>query len=191
MRKSILQFLFENGFIPETKDLDQYVFRGWNHYEIHESKAVYTKQYNYFKVYFYARAYNDHRFPIHRKRDYVYSQFGSKVLQRKSYIYNDCVYFKLRDIEIDYSKQMQTTTYSRNPLFDLADAMITYQSITTLSNLHKKYCPTKRTGSWKKMSIAQLTKLLNQFEKYDSEIGKAIKIRQSMQKVKQMSVDFE
>lgn len=132
----------------------------------------------------------DHRFPPHKKRDYKFTEYLTKQQQIDSYIYEDCVYFKMRNIEIDYGKQANTVEEYFNPLCDLTDNMNTYQGIRTMRKLQKKFCPTKFKGNWKNMSIPQLKKMITEFETYDLALEKVIKERKMFKKVNKISEDF-
>lgn len=154
--------------------------------------AVYHKlfyrQYKYFQVMLFVAPHFDHRFPPHKKRDFIFFKFLIYKKHIDSYIYKDCVYFKMRNIELDYSKQAnQTDKYS---LRSLTDNFITYQGISKLRKLHKKLCPTKFKGNWKNMSIPQLKQMLSEFEIYDIAIEKEIKEQKMFNKINKINEDF-
>ena len=125
-----------------------------------------------------------------KKRDYKFNNYLTKQEQINSYIYKDCVYFKMRNIELDYSKQANQTELYSNPLSGLTEKMNTYQGIRKMRKLHKKLCPTKFKGNWKNMSIPQLKKMITEFETYDLALEKAIKERKMFAKVNKISEDF-
>lgn len=192
MRKDIKTFLEQNNFVYENR-----VFMVYDNGLQHGRgawawSAVYHKlfyrQYKYFQVMLFVAPHFDHRFPPHKKRGYIFSQYLTKQEQIESYIYTDCVYFKMRNIELDYVKQAnQTDKYS---LRSLTDNFITYQGISKLRKLHKKLCPTKFKGNWKNMSIPQLKQMLSEFEIYDIAIEKAIKEQKMFNKVNKINEDF-
>lgn len=121
-----------------------------------------------------------------KKRGFIFSKYLTKQEQIDSYIYKDCVYFKMRNIELDYGKQANQV----DELRCLTDNMITYQGIRKLRKLHKKLCPTKFKGNWKSMNIPQLKKMLSEFDTYDMAIEKAIKERKMFTKINKISEDF-
>ena len=190
MRKDIKTFLEQNNFVYENRVFMVYV-NGLQHGRGAWS-AVYHKlfyrQYKYFQVMLFVAPHFDHRFPPHKKRDFIFFKFMLYQKHIDSYIYKDCVYFKMRNIELDYSKRAnQTDKYS---LRSLTDNFITYQGISKLRKLHKKLCPTKFKGNWKNMSIPQLKQMLSEFETYDIAIEKAIKEQKMFNKVNKINEDF-
>lgn len=194
MRKDIKAFLEQNNFVYENREFIEYVpsyirqqARGGWTVEMHE---IFYKQFKYFQVMLFVAPHYDNRFPPHKKRGYIFSNYLTRQQQMDSYIYTDCVYFKLRNIELDYGKQANNVEEVFNPLRDLTDNMNTYQGISTMRKLHKKICPTKFKGNWKNMSIPQLKKMLSEFDTYDMALDKALKERKMFKKVNKISEDF-
>lgn len=99
--------------------------------------------------------------------------------------YNDCVFFKMRDVEILYTSSMSPDS----PLYLQPDS-ITFAGVRKLRELHKKYCPTIRKGNWKHLSIKQLEKILKEFERFDKEIILALKKKRVQTKVAEIEKDF-
>lgn len=193
MRKDIKAFLEQNNFVYENRDFTEYVpgnsyntLGGW----ISEYHTIFYRQYKYFQVMLFVAPHYDKRFPPHKKRGYVFSQYLTKQEQIDSYIYTDCVYFKMRNIELDYGAQANQTDAYATPLRCLTNNMNTYQGISKMRKLHKKLCPTKFKGNWKNMSIPQLKKMITEFETYDLALEKAIKERKMFAKVNKISEDF-
>lgn len=193
MRKDIKAFLEQNNFVYENRDFTEYVpgnsynkLGGW----ISEYHTIFYRQYKYFQVMLFVAPHYDKRFPPHKKRGYVFSQYLTKQEQIDSYIYTDCVYFKMRNIELDYGAQANQTDSYSTPLRCLTNNMNTYQGISKMRKLHKKLCPTKFKGNWKNMSIPQLKKMINEFETYDLALEKAIKERKMFAKVNKIKEDF-
>ena len=193
MRKDIKTFLEQNNFVYENRDFTEYVpgnsynkLGGW----ISEYHTIFYRQYKYFQVMLFVAPHYDKRFPPHKKRGYVFSQYLTKQEQIDSYIYTDCVYFKMRNIELDYGAQANQTDSYSTPLRCLTNNMNTYQGISKMRKLHKKLCPTKFKGNWKNMSIPQLKKMINEFETYDLALEKAIKERKMFAKVNKIKEDF-
>lgn len=194
MRKDIKNFLEQNNFIYENRDFTEYVpgnsyynsLGGW----VSECHKIFYRQYKYFQVMLFVAPHYDKRFPPHKKRDHTFSLYLTKQEQIDSYIYTDCVYFKMRNIELDYGKQANQTDEYATPLRCLTHKMNTYQGIMKMRKLHKKLCPTKFKGNWKNMSIPQLKKMITEFETYDLALEKAIKERKMFTKVNKISEDF-
>ena len=194
MRKDIKTLLEQNNFVYENRDFTEYVpvnyyynsLGGW----VSEYHQIYYRQYKYFQVMLFVAPHFDKRFPPHKKRGYIFSQYLTKQEQIESYIYTDCVYFKMRNIELDYGKQANQTDEYATPLRCLTEKMNTYQGIRKMRKLHKKFCPTKFKGNWKNMSIPQLKKMITEFETYDLALEKAIKERKMLAKVNKISEDF-
>ncbi len=192
MRKDIKAFLEQNNFVYENRDFTEYVpgnsysYGAW----ISEYHTIFYRQYKYFQVILFVAPHYDKRFPPHKKRGYVFSQYLTKQEQIDSYIYTDCVYFKMRNIELDYGAQANQTDAYATPLRCLTNNMNTYQGISKMRKLHKKLCPTKFKGNWKNMSIPQLKKMITEFETYDLALEKAIKERKMFAKVNKISEDF-
>jgi len=194
MRKDIKTLLEQNNFVYENRDFTEYVpgnsyynsLGGW----VSEYHQIYYKQYKYFQVMLFVAPHFDKRFPPHKKRGYIFTQYLTKQEQIESYIYTDCVYFKMRNIELDYGKQANQTDEYATPLRCLTEKMNTYQGIRKMRKLHKKLCPTKFKGNWKNMSIPQLNKMITEFETYDLALEKAIKERKMFKKVNKISEDF-
>lgn len=140
MRKDIKTLLEQNNFVYENRDFTEYV--PGNYYNslgglVSVYHKLFYRQYKYFKVMLFVAPHYDNRFPPHKKRGYIFSQYLTKQEQIESYIYTDCVYFKMRNIELDYVKQAnQTDKYS---LRSLTDNFITYQGISKLRKLHKNF----------------------------------------------------
>lgn len=193
MRKDIKNFLEQNNFVYENRDFTAYV--PGNYYNslggmVSEYHQIYYRQYKYFQVMLFVAPHYDNRFPPHKKRGYIFTQYLTKQEQIESYIYTDCVYFKMRNIELDYVKQANQTDSYFTPLRCLTGKMNTYQGIRKMRKLHKKLCPTKFKGNWKNMSIPQLKKMITEFETYDLALEKAIKERKMFKKVNKISEDF-
>lgn len=192
MRKDIKTFLEQNNFVYENRDFTEYVpgnsysYGGW----ISEYHNIFYRQYKYFQVMLFVAPHYDKRFPPHKKRGYVFSQYLTKQEQIDSYIYTDCVYFKMRNIELDYGVQANQTDEYATPLRCLTNNMNTYQGIRKMRKLHKKLCPTKIKGNWKNMSIPQLKKMITEFETYDLALEKAVKERKMFAKVNKIKEDF-
>lgn len=194
MRKDIKAFLEQNNFVYENKDFTEYV-PGNSYYKslgcgVSVYHQIFYRQYKYFQVMLFVAPHYDYRFPPHKKRDYEFNNYMTKQEQIVSYIYTDCVYFKMRNIELDYSKQANQTDPYSNPLSGLTEKMNTFQGIRKMRKLHKKLCPTKFKGNWKNMSIPQLKKMITEFETYDLALEKAIKERKMFTKVNKISEDF-
>lgn len=100
--------------------------------------------------------------------------------------YKDCVFFKMRDVEISYSRYDKP----ESPL-NLQYGAITYAGIRKLRELHKKYCPTIRKGNWKQLSIKQLEKFLEEFDRFDKAIILALKKKRVKTKVAEIEKDFQ
>lgn len=193
MRKDIKNFLEQNNFVYENRDFTEYV--PGNYYNslgglVSEYHQIYYRQYKYFQVMLFVAPHYDNRFPPHKKRGYIFTQYLTKQEQIESYIYTDCVYFKMLNIELDYVKQANQTDSYFTPLRCLTGKMNTYQGIRKMRKLHKKLCPTKFKGNWKNMSILQLKKMITEFETYDMALEKAIKERKMFKKVNKISEDF-
>jgi hypothetical protein len=194
MRKDIKAFLEQNNFVYENRDFTEYVpgnsyynsLGGW----VSEYHQIYYRQYKYFQVMLFVAPHFDKRFPPHKKRGYIFTPYLTKQEHIESYIYTDCVYFKMRNIELDYGKQANQTDEYATPLRCLTKKMNTYQGIRKMRKLHKKLCPTKFKGNWKNMSIPQLKKMITEFETYDLALEKAIKERKMLAKVNKISEDF-
>ena len=194
MRKDIKAFLEQNNFVYENRDFTEYV-PGNSYYNslgcwVSEYHQIFYRQYKYFQVMLFVAPNYDKRFPPHKKRGYIFSKYLTKQEQIDSYIYTDCVYFKMRNIELDYGKQANQTDEYATPLRCLTNNMNTYQGIRKVRKLHKKLCPTKFKGNWKNMSIPQLKKMITEFETYDLELEKAIKERKMFAKVNKIKEDF-
>lgn len=146
MRKDIKNFLEQNNFVYENRNFTEYV--PGNYYNslgglVSEYHQIYYRQYKYFQVMLFVAPHYDNRFPPHKKRGFIFTQYLTKQEQIESYIYTDCVYFKMRNIELDYGKQANTVEEYFNPLRDLTDNMNTYQGIRTMRKLQKKILPNK------------------------------------------------
>ena len=194
MRKDIKAFLEQNNFVHENREFIEYVpsyirqqARGGWVSEMHE---IFYKQFKYFQVMLFVAPHYDNRFPPHKKRGYIFGNYLTKQQQIDSYIYTDCVYFKMRNIELDYGKQANNVEEVFNPLRDLTDNMNTYQGISTMRKLHKKICPTKFKGNWKNMNIPQLKKMVSEFDTYDMALEKTLKERKMFKKVNKIREDF-
>lgn len=193
MRKDIKNFLEQNNFVYENRDFTEYV--PGNYYNslggfVSKYHQIYYRQYKYFQVMLFVAPHYDNRFPPHKKRGFIFTQYLTKQEQIESYIYTDCVYFKMRNIELDYGKQANQTDSYFTPLRCLTGKMNTYQGIRKMRKLHKKLCPTKFKGNWKNMSIPQLKKMIAEFETYDMALEKAIKESKMFTKVNKISEDF-
>lgn len=100
--------------------------------------------------------------------------------------YKDCVFFKMRDVEISYRRYDKP----ESPL-NLQPSAITYAGVRKLRELHKKYCPTIRKGNWKHLSIKQLEKFLEEFDRFDKAIILALKKMRVKTKVAEIEKDFQ
>ena len=78
---------------------------------------------------------------------------------------------------------------AESPL-NLQPDSITFAGIRKLRELHKKYCPTIRKGNWKHLSIKQLEKFLEEFDRFDKEIILALKKKLIKTKVADIEKDF-
>lgn len=193
MRKDIKNFLEQNNFVYENRVFTKYVPGNYHNLLcgfVSEYHQIYYRQYKYFQVMLFVAPHYDNRFPPHKKRGFIFTQCLTKQEQIESYIYTDCVYFKMRNIELDYVKQANQTDSYFTPLRCLTGKMNTYQGIRKMRKLHKKLCPTKFKGNWKNMSIPQLKKMITEFETYDMALEKAIKERKMFTKVNKISEDF-
>ena len=192
MRKDIKTLLEQNNFVHENRDFTEYVpgnyhsLGGW----VSEFHEIFYKQFKYFQVMLFVAPHYDKRFPPHKKRGYIFSQYLTKQEQIESYVYTDCVYFKMRNIELDYGTQANQTDSYSTPLRCLTPKMNTYQGIRKMRKLHKKLCPTKFKGNWKNMSIPQLKKMITEFETYDLALERAIKESKMFKKVNKIKEDF-
>lgn len=192
MRKDIKTLLEQNNFVHENRDFTEYVpgnyhsLGGW----VSEFHEIFYKQFKYFQVILFVAPHYDKRFPPHKKRGYIFSQYLTKQEQIESYVYTDCVYFKMRNIELDYGTQANQTDSYSTPLRCLTPKMNTYQGIRKMRKLHKKLCPTKFKGNWKNMSIPQLKKMITEFETYDLALERAIKESKMFKKVNKIKEDF-
>lgn len=194
MRKDIKTFLEQNNFVYENREFVEYVpllqygHGGW----ATEYHKLFYRQYKYFQVMLFVEPHFDKRFPPHKKRGFIYSnsKYLTKQEQRDSYIYKDCVYFKMRNIEIDYGQKSTKIDVYDDPLRSLTPKMNTYQGIRKMRKLHKKLCPTKFKGNWKNMSIPQLKKMITEFDTYDMALEKAVKEQKVIKKINKIREDF-
>lgn len=192
MRKDIKTLLEQNNFVYENRDFTEYVPGNFYSYGcwVSEYHKIFYRQYKYFQVMLFVAPHYDKRFPPQKKRGYMFGSALTKQEQIDSYIYTDCVYFKMLNIEIDYGRQANQVDAFATPLRCLTEKMNTYQGIRKLRKLHKKLCPTKFKGNWKNMSIPQLKQMLSEFDTYDMAIEKAIKERKMFKKVNKINEDF-
>jgi hypothetical protein len=185
MRKVIVDLLNQNGFKFEDK-LESWIYLGQSKPTVHHK--IYVKTYSHFEVKFYVTPQIDHRFPPTRRAIKPKKSLKEIKYKNDNYKYNkDCVYFKMPDVEINYSVNGRSNS---NQLFSLTNKSITYQGIRKLRKLHKQFCPTILNGNWKNLSIEQLTKMLKEFEVYDIAIEKAIKNKKMLDKINNLETDF-
>ena len=183
MKKSTKEFLEQNGFVYENRD--DGVFYTHNFSTFHIYKQCYSRRYTSFEIIFYLVPQLDHRFS-ENKTIYKMKTKGETKKYKEAYrYYKDCVFFKMRDVEISYSRY----DTPESPLNLQPDA-ITYAGVRKLRALHKKYCPTIRKGNWKHLSIKQLEKLLEEFDRFDKEIILALKKKRIKTKVADIEKDF-
>lgn len=174
MKKSTKEFLEQNGFVYENRD---YGFRIY--------KQCYSRRYTSFEISFYLVPQLDHRFSQNQTIYKMKTKGETKKYKEAYRYYKDCVFFKMRDVEISYSRY----DTPESPLNLQPDA-ITYAGVRKLRALHKKYCPTIRKGNWKHLSIKQLEKLLEEFDRFDKEIILALKKKRIKTKVADIEKDF-
>lgn len=174
MKNSTKEFLEQNGFVYENRD---YGFRIY--------KQCYSRRYTSFEISFYLVPQLDHRFSQNQTIYKMKTKGETKKYKEAYRYYKDCVFFKMRDVEISYSRY----DTPESPLNLQPDA-ITYAGVRKLRALHKKYCPTIRKGNWKHLSIKQLEKLLEEFDRFDKEIILALKKKRIKTKVADIEKDF-
>ena len=183
MKNSTKEFLEQNGFILENRD-DGVRYCG-NGYSYKCYNQCYSRKYTSFEISFYLIPQLDHRFDENR----TYYKMRTKGETRKyneSYrYYKDCVFFKMRDVEISYRRYDKP----QSP-FNLQPDSITYAGIRKLRELHKKYCPTIRKGNWKHLSNKQLGKIIEEFDRFDKAIILALKKKLVLSKVAEIEKDF-
>lgn len=183
MKKATKEFLEQNGFVYENHD--DGVRYTLNFSTVHVYKQCYCRKYTSFKIRFYLVPQLDRRFS-ENKTLYKMKTKGETKKYNESYrYYKDCVFFKMRDVEIAYRRY----DVPESP-FNLQPDSITYAGIRKLRELHKKYCPTIRKGNWKHLSIKQLEKILEEFDRYDKEIILALKKKRVKTKVAEIEKDF-
>lgn len=183
MKKATKEFLEQNGFVYENHD--DGVRYTLNFSTVHVYKQCYCRKYTSFKIRFYLVPQLDRRFS-ENKTLYKMKTKGETKKYNESYrYYKDCVFFKMRDVEIAYRRY----DVPESP-FNLQPDSITYAGIRKLRELHKKYCPTIRKGNWKHLSIKQLEKFLEEFDRFDKEIILALKKKRIKTKVADIEKDF-
>ena len=178
MKKSTKEFLEQNGFVYENRD--DGVFYTHNFNICHRYKQCYSRKYTSYLV-----PQIDHRFSQNQTIYKMKTKGETKKYKEAYRYYKDCVFFKMRDVEISYSRY----DTPESPLNLQPDA-ITYAGVRKLRALHKKYCPTIRKGNWKHLSIKQLEKLLEEFDRFDKEIILALKKKRIKTKVADIEKDF-
>ena len=183
MKKSTKEFFKQNGFVYENRD---YGIRYTKNFStVHIYKQCFSRKYTSFEIFFYLVPQLDSRFSENRTVYKMKTKGETKKYNESYRYYKDCVFFKMRDVEISYTSYKSTDS----PL-NLQPDSITYAGVRKLRELHKKYCPTIRKGNWKHLSIKQLEKLLEEFERFDNEIILALKKKLVKIKVAEIEKDF-
>ena len=183
MKKSTKEFLEQNGFVYENRD--DGVFYTHNFNICHRYKQCYSRRYTSFEISFYLVPQIDHRFSQNQTIYKMKTKGETKKYKEAYRYYKDCVFFKMRDVEISYSRY-----YTPESPLNLQPDAITYAGVRKLRALHKKYCPTIRKGNWKHLNINQLEKLLEEFDRFDKEIILALKKKRIKTKVADIEKDF-
>ena len=171
------EILEQNGFVFENR------YFGEDYGLIY--KQCFSRKYTSFEIIFYLVPQLDSRFSKNRTIYKLKTKGETKKYNESYRYYNDCVFFKMRDVEILYTSSMSPDS----PLYLQPDS-ITYAGVRKLRELHKKYCPTIRKGNWKHLSIKQLEKILKEFERFDKEIILALKKKRVQTKVAEIEKDF-
>lgn len=183
MKKITKEILEHNGFVFENRDFGECYDLNYNTIKIY--KQCFSRKYTSFEIIFYLVPQLDSRFS-ENITIYKMKTKGKTKKYKESYrYYNDCVFFKMRDVEILYTSYNSTDS----PL-NLQPDSITYAGVRKLRELHKKYCPTIRKGNWKHLSIKQLENILEEFERFDKEIILALKKKRVQTKVAEIEKDF-
>ena len=183
MKKSTKEFLGQNGFVFENRDDGvRYTLNG---IPVHIYKQCFSRRYTSFKIRFYLVPQLDHRFSKNKTIFNMENKAKTKKYNESYRYYKDCVFFKMRDVEISYRSRFD----AESPL-NLQPDSITFAGIRKLRELHKKYCPTNRKGNWKHLTIKQLEKILEEFDKFDKEIILALKKKRIQTKVAEIEKDF-
>lgn len=183
MKKSTKEILEQNGFVFENRDFG--VCYDLNYNSIHIHKQCFSRKYTSFEIIFYLVPQLDRRFSENRPIYKLKTKSKTKKYNESYRYYKDCVFFKMRDVEISYTSY----NFPDSPLHLQPDS-ITYAGVRKLRELHKKYCPTIRKGNWKHLSIKQLEKILEEFERFDKEIILALKKKRIKTKVDEIEKDF-
>lgn len=183
MKKSTKEFLEQNGFVYENRD--DGVRYTQNFRKVHIYKQCYSRRYTSFEISFYLVPQLDHRFSENRTVYKMKTKGETKKYNESYRYYKDCVFFKMRDVEISYTRYDSPDS----PL-NLQPDSITYAGVHKLRELHKKYCPTIRKRNWKHLSIKQLEKILEEFDRFDKEIILALKKKRIKTKVADIEKDF-
>ena len=183
MKKITEEILEQNGFVFENRDFGVSYDLNYNIIKIY--KQCFSRKYTSFEIIFYLVPQLDSRFSENRTIYKMKTKSKTKKYNESYRYYNDCVFFKMRDVEILYTSSMSPDS----PLYLQPDS-ITYAGVRKLRELHKKYCPTIRKGNWKHLSIKQLEKILKEFERFDKEIILALKKKRVQTKVAEIEKDF-
>ena len=184
MKNSTKEFLEQNGFVYENRD-DGFRYNISCSNTVRIYKQCYSRKYTSFEISFYLVPQLDHRFDETRPYYKMKTKAETKRYNEAYRYYKDCVFFKMRDVEISYRRYDKP----ESPL-NLQPGAITYAGVRKLRELHKKYCPTIRKGNWKHLSIKQLEKFLEEFDRFDKEIILALKKKRVKTKVAEIEKDF-
>lgn len=183
MKKATKEFLEQNGFVYENRDGG--IRYTQNFSTVHIYKQCYSRRYTSFAISFYLVPQIDRRFSENRTVYKMKTKGETKKYNESYRYYKDCVFFKMRDVEISYTRYD-----SQDSPLNLQPDSITYAGVHKLRELHKKYCPTIRKGNWKHLSIKQLEKFLEEFDRFDKEIILALKKKRIKTKVADIEKDF-
>ena len=186
MKKATKEFLEQNGFMYENRDDGfRYNTQGCSTYKCY--KQCYSRKYTSFEISFYLVPQLDHRFSKTKTVYKMKTKAETKLYNESYRYYKDCVFFKMRDVEISYRRyDAPESPYN----LQSKSGTITYAGISKLRELHKKYCPTMRKGNWKHLSIKQLEKIIEEFDRYDKAIILALKKKRVKAKVAEIEKDF-
>lgn len=183
MRKLIKEILEKNGFKYEKR------FNGfyWNNngFIKEQNNICFHKKYNCFEIIFYLVPQLDHRFNENKTFYKMKTKSETKKYKESYRNYKDCVFFKMRDVEISYCSRDE----QKSPL-KLQPDSITFAGVRKLRELHKKYCPLISKGNWKHLSPIQLNNIIQEFDRFDNAILKALKERKIREKIKLLNTDF-
>lgn len=183
MKKITKEILEQNGFVFENRYFGKCYNLNYNTIKIY--KQCFCRKYISFEIIFYLVPQLDSRFSKNRTIYKLKTKGETKRYNESYRYYKDCVFFKMRDVEISY-----TSYKSPDSPLNLQPDSYTYAGVRKLRELHKKYCPTIRKGNWKHLSIKQLEKLLEEFDRFDKEIILALKKKRVQTKVAEIEKDF-